>query len=239
MELLELILVLATVLGVADGGTIRVKDNAGQTTTVRLACINIPEAAKQPYGLAATQRLKQLLPSGSPVVIRSIEKDENGRTVDEVFVDNRSVNLRLVEEGNALIDRKSLHNCNENKTQFLIAEANAKNKRLGLWQQSKTHTLRGKLIYEEIPPVRSSRAYRGDEFFLITNLPNQSRLVLRPSRKVSRAQLQSFHNQQVEITTVYVEATRPSSNQVACPVDTDGQCMPQGNGYQVLSIVAK
>ncbi|PMB15548.1 thermonuclease family protein [Fischerella thermalis] len=175
MELLELILVLATIVGVADTGTIRVKDNAGQTTTVRLACINIPDAAKQPYK-AATQRLKQMLPPGSPVVIRSIEKDENGHTVGEVFVDNRSVNLSLVESGNALVDQKSLHNCDENKTQFLIAEANAKNKRLGLWQQSKIHTLRGKLIYEEIPPVKSPRAYRGDEFFLITNPPNQSRL---------------------------------------------------------------
>ena len=50
---------------------------------------------------------------------------------------NWSVNLLLVESGNAVVDRETLQNCYENKTQFLIAEANAKNKRLGLWQQSK------------------------------------------------------------------------------------------------------
>ena len=137
MELLELILVLATVVGVADGNTILVKDNAGQTITIRLACINSPEVTDQHYRLVATQRLKQLLPSQTPVVIRSTEQLKSGRTVGEVFVDNRSVNLLLVESGNAVVDRESLQNCSESKTQFLIAEANAKNKRLGLWQQSK------------------------------------------------------------------------------------------------------
>ncbi|MEH2263756.1 thermonuclease family protein [Nostoc sp.] len=137
MELLELILVLATVVGVTDGNTILVKDNGGQTIPVRLACITAPDATGQAYTLAATQRLKQLLPPKTPVVIRSTEQLDNGRTVGEVFVDNRSVNLLLVESGNAVVDRESLQNCYESKTQFLIAEANAKNKHLGLWQQSK------------------------------------------------------------------------------------------------------
>ncbi|MEH2202089.1 thermonuclease family protein [Nostoc sp.] len=137
MELLELILVLATVVGVTDGNTILVKDNGGQTIPVRLACIKAPDATGQAYTLAATQRLKQLLPPKTPVVIRSTEQLDNGRTVGEVFVDNRSVNLLLVESGNAVVDRESLQNCYESKTQFLIAEANAKNKHLGLWQQSK------------------------------------------------------------------------------------------------------
>ncbi len=137
MELFELILVLATVVGVADANTISVKDNAGQTITIKLACINAPDGTNQPSGLAAKQRLKQLLPPKTRVVIRSIEELKNGRAVGEVFVDNRSVNLLLVESGNAVVDRESLQNCYESKTQFLIAEANAKNKRLGLWQQSK------------------------------------------------------------------------------------------------------
>lgn len=136
-ELLELMLVLATVVNVADGNTILVKDNAGKTIPVRLACINAPKTPGQAYALAATQRLKQLLPPKTPVVIRSTEQLDNGRTVGEVFVDNRSVNLLLVESGNAVVDRESLQNCYESKTQFLIAEANAKNKHLGLWQQSK------------------------------------------------------------------------------------------------------
>ncbi|QIR39523.1 thermonuclease family protein [Tolypothrix sp. PCC 7910] len=135
MPLIELMLVLATVIGVADGNTIRFKDEAGQTKTVKLACINTPKGTKQQYVSAAAKKLKQLLPPSSRVVIRSVNLDDRGQTLGEVYVDNRSVNLRLVEEGNAVVDRESLEFCDETKTQFLIAEANAKNKRLGLWQQ--------------------------------------------------------------------------------------------------------
>ncbi|BAY12501.1 thermonuclease family protein [Calothrix sp. NIES-2098] len=135
MQLIQLLLVLATVIGVADSNTIRVQDDAGRTNTVKLVCINTPKETKQQYVSAAAKKLKQLLPSGSPVVIRSVDRDPTGRILGEVYIDNRSVNLRLVEEGNAVVDRDSLDYCQESKTQFLIAEANAKNKRLGLWQQ--------------------------------------------------------------------------------------------------------
>ncbi|AFY31480.1 thermonuclease family protein [Calothrix sp. PCC 7507] len=135
MALLQLILVLGTIVGVTDGDTIRVKNDVGQTAIVKLACIKTPPVAQRSDNLAATQRLKELLPPGIPVVVKAIEKDQSDRTVGEVFLDNRSINLRLVEEGKAVVDQDSLYNCDENKTQFLIAEANAKNKRLGLWQR--------------------------------------------------------------------------------------------------------
>ncbi|WP_260446800.1 thermonuclease family protein [Nostoc sp. 2RC] len=244
MDLLELMLVLATVVGVVDGNTILVKDNTGQPITVKLACINPSKTTNRQVNLVTTQRLKQLLPPQSSIVIKNIEPVNNGRTLGEVFLDNRSVNLLLVQEGNAVVDKPSLSNCYENQIQYLIGEANAKNKGLGLWQQSKksmneskTSTWRGKLIYEEIPPVMSTRAYEGNEFFLITNSPKQNRLVLRPSIRVSHSQLQSFNNQQVEITAVHVAGTRPAPNESACPIEFNGQCMPQGEGYQVLSIV--
>ncbi|ABA19761.1 nuclease (SNase-like) [Trichormus variabilis ATCC 29413] len=135
MALLELILLLATIVGVVDGKTITVKNDTGQTATVRLACIDIPKTAKQKYHLAAKQKLQQLLPSRTPVVIRIIRPDSKDIAFGEVYVDNRSINLRLVAEGNAVVDQASLEVCEETKTQYLIAEANAKNKRLGLWQQ--------------------------------------------------------------------------------------------------------
>lgn len=103
-------------------------------------------------------------------------------------------------------------------------------------RKAKIQTLRGKLIYEEIPPVRSVRSYQGEEFFLIKNRNNIKRLVLRPSKQVPASKLKSFHNQQVEIKVVYQRGIRPSPNEVACPLDINGQCMPQGEGYQVLSI---
>ncbi|MBU7581876.1 MAG: hypothetical protein KAF91_03015 [Nostoc sp. TH1S01] len=103
--------------------------------------------------------------------------------------------------------------------------------------QSQISTFRGKLIYEEIPPVMSVRAYLGEEFFLITDTSNHTKLVLRPSIQVSHNTLQSLHNQQVEITAKYVPGTRPKQTETACPLDAGAQCLPQGEGYQVLSIV--
>ncbi|MBD2436797.1 thermonuclease family protein [Nostoc sp. FACHB-110] len=243
MNLLELILVLGTVIGIVDGQTIQVKDEAGQTTTVKLACINVPKTTDNSEQ-AATQQLTQLLPPLTPVVIRNTQQLENEETAAEVYVNNRSINLLLVESGNAVVDRDTIQDCAENRTQYFIAEANAKNQHWGLWQQSnsdvnqsKISTWQGKLIYEKIPPVMSVRAYQGEEFFLITNTPNQNQLVLRPSAQVSQAKLRSLQNQQVKITAVYTEGTRPNLTETACPLNADGQCMPQGEGYQVLSIV--
>ncbi|WP_190548459.1 hypothetical protein [Calothrix anomala] len=101
---------------------------------------------------------------------------------------------------------------------------------------SKIETFRGKLIYEEIPPVMSVQAYLGEEFFLVTNSQSKNRLVLRPTEKVSREQLQSLHQQLVEITAIYHAGNRPALNEAACPLDADGQCVLQGAGYRVLSI---
>jgi endonuclease YncB( thermonuclease family) len=144
MSLIQLMLVLATIIGVADSNTIRVKDDAGQIATVKLVCINTPKEAKQQYVTAATNKLKALLPSGSPVVVKTVDRQESGRILGEVFVDNRSVNLQLVAEGNAVVDQETLSYCEESKTQYLIAEANAKNKRLGLWQQFHPVTTRNR-----------------------------------------------------------------------------------------------
>ncbi|MBD2496916.1 thermonuclease family protein [Nostoc sp. FACHB-280] len=134
MNFVELLLVLATVLNVGNSNIITVKNDTGQIQTVKLACINLP-ATKKPDNLATTQKLKQLLPAGSPVVIRRVTEDEGDRITGEIFVDNQSVNLRLVAEGNAVIDQDTIDYCSETKTQYLIAQANAQNKRIGIWQQ--------------------------------------------------------------------------------------------------------
>jgi hypothetical protein len=98
-------------------------------------------------------------------------------------------------------------------------------------------TWQGRLIYEEIPPVRSERAYQGAEFFLILNSSDRKRLVLLPSTQISSEKLRSFRDRLVQIEAVYVPGSRPSPSEFACPLEADGQCMKQGEGYQVLSIV--
>lgn len=229
MNFFEIILILGNFIGFIDGNNVQVKDDAGKLVTVKLACINVPETN-------GTATLKKILAPNTPVVIKTTESVQNSSTLGEVFVDNKSVNLRMVEEGAATVELRTLNNCFESRSQYLIAEATAKNKRLGLWRQSKLYSLRGKLIYKEIPAIMSQEAYLGEEFFLITDSRSGSKKVLRPSEQVSRTQLQSFHNRQVEIKVMFVEGSRPPQESSACPVDINGQCLSQGAGYRVLSI---
>jgi micrococcal nuclease len=124
----------ATVASVGDGDTIRVKEG-NRTVTVRLSCIDAPEMAQRPYGERASARLKQLLPVGQVVKLRTITTDQYGRRVAEVFMGDRSVNLAMGAEGQAVAYRQYLSGCNAD--QYLKAEANAKNQRLAFWNQSK------------------------------------------------------------------------------------------------------
>ncbi len=136
MDLTQLMLILATVVGVVDGETIRAKNNQGEAATVKLACIHIP--TRKSRRNEANARLKQLLPKNSPVVIRFADTYENDRIVGEVFSNNQSINLQMVKEGKAVVDKLSVEqNCYETRTQFLVAEANAKQRGLGLWEKSR------------------------------------------------------------------------------------------------------
>ena len=97
----------AVVVSVGDGDTIRVKSNT-KNLTVRLGCIDAPEKKQSPWGLLATKRLKQLLRVGSKISLRSIGTDRYKRIVAEVYVNNRSINTNLVQEGHAVVYRHLL-----------------------------------------------------------------------------------------------------------------------------------
>jgi micrococcal nuclease len=125
---------LPQVISVGDGDTLRVKQG-GKTITVRLGCIDAPESAQKPWGQQSANRLKQLLPVGQAVQVRSIERDRYGRTVAELYLGNQSVNLRMVEEGQAVVYTQYLSGCSEAKDQYLAAQAIAKAQKLGFWNQ--------------------------------------------------------------------------------------------------------
>jgi endonuclease YncB( thermonuclease family) len=59
----------ATVLSIGDGDTISVLER-GKKLKVRLACIDAPETAQTPFGVASRNQLKALLPVGSTVSLR-------------------------------------------------------------------------------------------------------------------------------------------------------------------------
>jgi micrococcal nuclease len=127
--------IAGTVASVGDGDTIRVK-TSDKVLTIRLACIDAAEMKQQPYGAYAATRLKQLLPVGQPVTLKVVDKDRYGRTVAKVYVGNSSINLALVQEGQAAVYQQYLSGCPELRDRLLKAEASAKARRLGLWAQT-------------------------------------------------------------------------------------------------------
>jgi micrococcal nuclease len=124
----------ATILSVGDGDTIRVRTN-DKLLTVRLACVDAPEMSQRSYGQAAANRLKQLLPVGQTVTLDVVDQDRYGRTVAQVKNGNLSINLVLIQEGQAAVYRQYLSGCPELRERLLSAETKAKARRLGLWAQ--------------------------------------------------------------------------------------------------------
>ena len=127
--------VQGTVVSVGDGDTLRAKIG-NEIQTIRMICIDAPETGQRPWGQQAANRLKQLLPSGQAINLRTIEKDRYNRTVAEVYKNNQSVNLQMVKEGHAVVYTQYLNNCAQTKQQFLQAEATAKKQRLAFWNQA-------------------------------------------------------------------------------------------------------
>ena len=85
----------ATVLSIGDGDSISVLER-GQKLKVRLACIDAPETAQAPFGMASRNQLKALLPIGSTVSLRVQAVDRYGRSVAEVIGNKGMVNLAMV-----------------------------------------------------------------------------------------------------------------------------------------------
>ncbi|WP_392532289.1 thermonuclease family protein [Nostoc sp. C117] len=87
-------------------------------------------------GIASSTRLKQLLPVGQGITLRAIETDKYKRLVAEVFVENLSVNLNMVQEGQAVVYRQYLKGCPQSKDSLLQGENTAKQQRLAFWSQA-------------------------------------------------------------------------------------------------------
>ena len=119
----------ATVLSIGDGDSISVLER-GKKLKVRLACIDAPETAQSPYGMASRNQLKAMLPVGSTVNLRVQAVDRYGRSVAEV-IGKGIVNLAMVQSGQAFVYRQYLGRCD--RQAYLAAERQAQAQRLGVW----------------------------------------------------------------------------------------------------------
>ena len=120
----------AEVLSIGDGDTIRARQG-GRAITVRLACIDAPETAQNPYGNQVRRYLQQRLPIGRQVTLAVKTTDRYGRTVAEVISDI-NINLAMVEDGQAFVYRQYLGSCDAKE--YLDAEFRASRHRYGVWQ---------------------------------------------------------------------------------------------------------
>jgi micrococcal nuclease len=124
-------MIAALIISVKDGDTIAVRDRENKVV-VRLACLDAAEST-QPGGYAATARLKQLLPPGAEVQFQAVDTDHYGRTVAVIFKGNLNINLTLIQEGQAVVNRKYLDNCPSSQD-YLTAEIQAKRNNLSFWK---------------------------------------------------------------------------------------------------------
>ena len=127
--------ILCEVESVQDGDTLTVETNGGRRIKVRLAGIDAPETSTtpiQPFGLDATTALEEKV-AGKIVSIVPKEADRWGRTVADVWVNDRWVNLELIQEGSAWWYEEYAP---DNK-EMQRAQMSAESQRLGLWRESR------------------------------------------------------------------------------------------------------
>ena len=121
-------------ISVGDGDTVRVMSRKGVKVTIRLACIDAPETSQGKSGLWSTQTLKTLI-QGKDISLKPQVKDRYGRTVAEIYVSSRNINLQMVQEGAAYAYRQYLNQCD--REAYLLAESSANKKGLGVWGADK------------------------------------------------------------------------------------------------------
>ncbi|MFN6539614.1 MAG: thermonuclease family protein [Nostoc sp. EkiNYC01] len=138
---------------VSDGDTLVVKDANGKNVTVRFACVDAPEIAhtnkeKQSksssdrnqfsWGVKAQERVQQLVQQGGERVTLNItDSDRYGRKVAEVRLKNGTfIQQVLLQEGLAKVYRPYLNKC-PSKDLVQQAEAQAKEQKLGVWNDTK------------------------------------------------------------------------------------------------------
>jgi len=130
---------------VSDGDTIHLKDGLGTKVKVRLYGIDAAETEKsnkktgriskpgQPYGEEAFQALKSMI-YRKQVKLEIMAIDQYKRSVGIVWLNGKNINQEMVAKGWAWAYRQYLDR--PHASEYIQAEEQARDKRLGLWQQN-------------------------------------------------------------------------------------------------------
>ncbi len=125
------------VISVPDGDTLTVSIN-GQNVQVHLIGVAAPELDQAPWGAQAHEALTSLV-TGKPVQLKTdiTERDQLGRLLAYVFVEDTFVNLELVRQGRALLDTRPPNIAHVEEYQQ--AQEDAQRAGRGVWDR--THPL--------------------------------------------------------------------------------------------------
>ena len=124
------------VVGVSDGDTITVLDDAKTQHKIRFAGIDAPEKG-QAFGERSKQNLSALV-FQKRVEARCHKKDRYGREVCAVFVSLRDVGLEQIRQGMAWHYKEYQHEqTTQDRLVYRDEEESAKAQRVGLWKDAK------------------------------------------------------------------------------------------------------
>jgi endonuclease YncB( thermonuclease family) len=125
-----------TAVRVTDGDTITVKGQ-GSELVIRLVGIDAPETSRKKYdpGQPFSQQAKKYLGAlvlNKAITIHDYGKDKYGRTLAEVYVQGRNINLELVKAGLAEVYRGSPAP-GQDLAPYWKAEGEARTAKKGMW----------------------------------------------------------------------------------------------------------
>lgn len=125
--------ILASIVDyVVDGDTVELRTGE----RIRLIGINTPETG-QPYSSDAKNKLKKLIEGKQVKLEKDItDKDQYGRLLRYIWLDNVFVNLEMVKQGYA--NSYTYPPDVKYQEQFLSAEKQARESKIGLWAPAKT-----------------------------------------------------------------------------------------------------
>jgi endonuclease YncB( thermonuclease family) len=150
---------------VIDGDTIRL--STGER--VRLIGINTPETG-QPYYDDATLKLEELIGENSVILKKDVEdKDQYGRWLRYVYVNDTFVNLEMVRQGMAIAYEFEPNV--KHSDEFYEAEDDARNNQIGIWTPS-SFTLTISQIHADAEGDDSANL--NDEYVVFENNKNTS-----------------------------------------------------------------
>lgn len=111
---------------VHDGDTVTCVDDRGRAVKIRLHGIDAPEF-DQPHGKAARNALDAKL-GGGRVRVAGAARDQHGRLLGTLWIDDRDLNRELVAEGHAWVFGGFAPD-----PELVAAEQAARTARRGLW----------------------------------------------------------------------------------------------------------